>query len=186
LFESGYVAVKKTDFSGGWTAVVLAVSGNFLWIISVNQYDNRVGISLIFPMSSYVLDLDLYFKISLFESGYVAVKKTDFSGGWTAVVLAVSGNFSWVISINQYGNHVWVCLIFPMTTYALDLKLYFKRYRCLNLGMSLSKREKTDYMVHLVDCFGLIRCWNLIICIQNLWEILCRCLWSFCLLPLLS
>jgi hypothetical protein len=38
-----------------------------------------------------------------------------------------------------------------------------------------------------VDCFGLIRCWNLIItCIQNLWGILCRCLWSFCLLSLLS
>ena len=115
-------------------------------------------------------------------------KKTDFSGGWTAVVLAVSGNFSWVISINQYYNHVGLCLIFLMSTYALDLELYFKRYRCLNLGMSLSKRQrKTDYRVHLVDCFGLIRYWNLIInCIQNLWGILCRCLWSFCLLPLLS
>ena len=115
-------------------------------------------------------------------------KKTDFSGGWTAVVLAVSGNFSWVISVNQYGNHVGICLIFPMSTYALDLELYFKRYRCLNLGMSLSKRQrKTDYRVHLVDCFGLIRYWNLIInCIQNLWGILCRCLLNFCLLPLLS
>ena len=115
-------------------------------------------------------------------------KKTDFSGGWTAVVLAVSENFSGVISVNQYGNHVGICLIFSMSTYALDLELYFKRYRCLNLGMSLSKRQrKTDYRVHLVNCFGLIRCWNLIInCIQNLWGILCRCLWSFCLLPLLS
>ena len=104
------------------------------------------------------------------------------------MVLAVSGNFSWVISVNQYDNHVGLCLIFPMSTYALDLELYFKRYRCLNPGMSLSKRQrKTDYRVHLVDCFGLIRCWNLIInCIQNLWGILCRCLWSFCLLPLLS
>jgi hypothetical protein len=115
-------------------------------------------------------------------------KKTDFSGGWTAVVLAVSGNVSWVISVNQYDNHVGICLIFPISTYALDLKLYFKRYRCLNPVMSLSKRQrKTDYRVHLVDCFGLIRYWNLIInCIQNLWVILCRCLWSFCLLPLLS
>jgi hypothetical protein len=78
----------------------------------------------------------------LFESRYVAVKKTDFSGGRTAVVLAVSGNFSWVISDNQYNNHVGLCLIFPMSTYALDLELYFKRYRCLNPGMSLSKREK--------------------------------------------
>jgi hypothetical protein len=123
----------------------------------------------------------------LFESEYVAVQKTDFSGGRTAVVLAVSENFSWVISDNQYENHVGPCLIFPMSTYALDLKLYFKRYRCLNPGMSLHKRKKTDYRVYLVDCFGLIRCWNLIInCIQNLWGILCRCLWSFCLLPLLS
>ena len=60
----------------------------------------------------------------------------------TAVVLAVSGNFSWVISDNQYENHVGLCLIFPMSTYTLDLELYFKRYRCLNPGMSLSKREK--------------------------------------------
>ena len=58
------------------------------------------------------------------------------------MVLAVSGNFSWVISVNQYGNHVGICLIFPMSTYALDLELYFKRYRCLNPGMSLSKRQK--------------------------------------------
>jgi hypothetical protein len=43
------------------------------------------------------------------------------------VVLAVSRNFSWVISVNQYDNHVGICLIFPMSTYALDLELYFKR-----------------------------------------------------------
>jgi hypothetical protein len=48
----------------------------------------------------------------------------------------------WVISDNQYDNHVGLCLIFPMSTYALDLELCFKSYRCLNLGMSLSKREK--------------------------------------------
>jgi hypothetical protein len=54
----------------------------------------------------------------------------------------VSGNFSLVISVNQYDNHVRLCLIFPMSTYALDLELYFKSYRCLNPGMSLSKREK--------------------------------------------
>jgi hypothetical protein len=29
-----------------------------------------------------------------------------------------------------------------MSTYGLDLELYFKRYRCLNPGMSLAKREK--------------------------------------------
>jgi hypothetical protein len=66
-------------------------------------------------------------------------KKTDFSGGRTAVVLAVSGNFLWVISDNQYDNHVGLCLIFPISTYTLDLELYFKRYRCLNPGMSLPK-----------------------------------------------
>ena len=93
-------------------------------------------------------------------------------GGQTAVVLGISGNFSWVISVNQYDNNVGLCLIFPMSTYALDLELYFKRYRCLNPGMSLSKREKTDYRVYLENCFGLIRCWNFIInCIQNLWGI---------------
>jgi hypothetical protein len=60
------------------------------------------------------------------------------------VVLAVSGNFSWVISVNQYDNHVGIRLIFPMSTYALDLELYFKRYRCLNPGMSLSKRQRKN------------------------------------------
>jgi hypothetical protein len=60
------------------------------------------------------------------------------------MVLAVSGNFSWVISVNQYDNHVGICLIFPMSTYALDLELYFKRYRCLNPGMSLSKRQRKN------------------------------------------
>jgi hypothetical protein len=68
-------------------------------------------------------------------------KKQIFQVG-EQVVLAVSGNFSWVISDNQYENHVEPCLIFPTSTYALDLELYFKRYRCLNPGMSLPKRKK--------------------------------------------
>jgi hypothetical protein len=118
----------------------------------------------------------------------VEVLSRNFVSGWTAVVLGISGNFRWLISGKQWDNHVELCHTFPMSTYALDLKLYCKRYRCLNPGISLSKREKkTDYRVYLVDCFGLIRFWNLIInCIQNLWGILCRFLWSFCLLPLLS
>jgi hypothetical protein len=78
----------------------------------------------------------------LFESGYIAVQKTDFSGGRTTVVLAVSGNVSSVISDNQYENRVGPCHIFPMSTYVLDLELYFKRYRCFNPGMSLPKRKK--------------------------------------------
>jgi hypothetical protein len=67
-------------------------------------------------------------------------KKTDFSGGRTAAVLAVSGDVSCVISANHYENHVGLCLSFPTSTYALDLELYFKSYCCLNPGMSLPKR----------------------------------------------
>jgi hypothetical protein len=57
LFESGYVAVQKTDFSGGRTAVVLAVSRNFLCVFTDNQYDNHVGLCLIFQMNTYAVDL---------------------------------------------------------------------------------------------------------------------------------
>jgi hypothetical protein len=81
------------------------------------------------------------YMISLFESGYVAVQKNRFAGGRTSVVLAVSGDFSWVISDNQYDNHVDLCHTFPTSTYALDSELYFRRYRCLNPGMLLSKNR---------------------------------------------
>jgi len=60
----------------------------------------------------------------LFESGYVAVqKKQIYAGGRTAVVLAVSGNFSWEIGDNQYENHVEPCHTFPTSTYAFDSEL---------------------------------------------------------------
>jgi hypothetical protein len=72
----------------------------------------------------------------------VEVLSRNLVGGRTTVVLGISGNLSWAISVNQYDNHVGLCLIFPMSTYALDLEIYFKRYRCLNPGMSLSKRQK--------------------------------------------
>jgi hypothetical protein len=62
-------------------------------------------------------------------------------GGRTAVVLSVSRGFSWVISGNQYENHVELCHTFSTSTYALDSELYFRRYRCLNLGMLLSKNR---------------------------------------------
>jgi hypothetical protein len=52
--------------------------------------------------------------------------KNRFSGGRTAAVLAVSGDFSWVISDNKYENHVELCLTFPTSTYALDSELYLK------------------------------------------------------------
>jgi hypothetical protein len=64
-------------------------------------------------------------------------------GGRTAVVLVISGNFSWVISGDQWENHVELCHTFPTSTYALDSELYFRRYRGLNPGMWLSK--KTDF-----------------------------------------
>jgi hypothetical protein len=51
-------------------------------------------------------------------------------------------NFSWVISGDQWENHVELCHTFLTSTYALDSKLYFRRYRYLNPGMLLSK--KTD------------------------------------------
>jgi hypothetical protein len=57
-------------------------------------------------------------------------------------VLAVSGDVSGVISVNQYENHVGLFLIFPTSTYALKSELYFKSYRCLNPRMSLLKSEK--------------------------------------------
>ena len=57
-------------------------------------------------------------------------------------MLAVSGDFSGVISVNQYENHVGLFLIFPTSTYALKSELYFKSYRCLNPRMSLLKSEK--------------------------------------------
>jgi hypothetical protein len=48
----------------------------------------------------------------------------------------------WNYILKDIAVNVRLCLIFPMSTYALDLELYFKRYRCLNPGMSLSKRQK--------------------------------------------
>jgi hypothetical protein len=79
-----------------------------------------------------------------FESGYVVVQKKQISAGErTAVVLVISGNFSWVISGDQWENHIELCHTFPTSTYALDSELYFRRYRGLNPGMWLSK--KTDF-----------------------------------------
>jgi hypothetical protein len=75
----------------------------------------------------------------------VEVLSRNLVGGRTTVVLVISGNFSWVISGDQWENHVELCHTVPMSTYALDSELYFGRYRCLNLGMLLSK--KTDLQV---------------------------------------
>jgi hypothetical protein len=62
-------------------------------------------------------------------------------GGRTTVVLVISGNFSWIISGDQWENHVELCHTFPTSTYALDSELYFRRYHGLNPGMWLSKKQ---------------------------------------------
>jgi hypothetical protein len=71
-------------------------------------------------------------------------KKQISAGGRTAVVLAVSGDFSWEISDNQYENHVEPCHTFPTSTYALDSELCIRRYRCLNPARLLSKNRLQD------------------------------------------
>jgi hypothetical protein len=71
----------------------------------------------------------------------VEVLSRIFVGGRTTVVLSVSGDFSWVISGKKYENHVKLCHTFPTSTYALDSELYFRRYRCLNPAMLLSKNR---------------------------------------------
>ena len=73
-------------------------------------------------------------------------------------MLAVSGDVSGVISVNQYENHVGLFLIFPTSTYALKSELYFKSYRCLNQRMSLPTTEKTDCRVYFVDRLEVSRC----------------------------
>jgi hypothetical protein len=53
----------------------------------------------------------------------VEVLSKNFVGGWTAVVLGISGNFRRLISGKQWDNHVEICHTFPMSTYALDSEL---------------------------------------------------------------
>jgi hypothetical protein len=53
----------------------------------------------------------------------VEVLSKNFVGGWTAVVLGISGNFLRLISGKQWDNHVEICHTFPMSTYALDSEL---------------------------------------------------------------
>jgi hypothetical protein len=53
----------------------------------------------------------------------VEVLSRNLVGGRTAVVLAVSGNFSWVISDKQYENYLEICHTFLTSTYALNSEL---------------------------------------------------------------
>jgi hypothetical protein len=84
----------------------------------------------------------------------VEVLSRNLVGERTAVVLGISGNFLWEISGDQWKNHVELCHTFPTSTYALDSELYFKRYRCLNPGMSLPKRKKRLQGLSCVTVLG--------------------------------
>jgi hypothetical protein len=53
----------------------------------------------------------------------VEVLSRNLVGGRTAVVLGISGTFSWAISGDQWENHVELCHTFPTSTYALDSEL---------------------------------------------------------------
>jgi hypothetical protein len=53
----------------------------------------------------------------------VEVLSRNLVGGRTAVVVGISGNFSWAISGYQWENHVELCHTFPTNTYALDSEL---------------------------------------------------------------
>jgi hypothetical protein len=53
----------------------------------------------------------------------VEVLSRNIVGGRTAVVLGIYGNFSWVISGDQWENHVELCHTFLTSTYALDSEL---------------------------------------------------------------
>jgi hypothetical protein len=142
VYSCESVEVLSRIFVGKQTAVVLAVSGDFSWVISDNTYENHVELCHTLPTSTYALDSELYFRRYLcLNPGMLLSKKKQIAGGRTAVVLAVSGDFSWVISDNQYENHVEFCHTFPTSTYALDSELYYRRYRCLNPGMLLSKNR---------------------------------------------
>jgi hypothetical protein len=53
----------------------------------------------------------------------VEVLSRNLVGRRTEVVLAVSRNFSWVISDKQYENHVELYHTFPTSTYMLNSEL---------------------------------------------------------------
>jgi hypothetical protein len=78
--------------------------------------DPKVNLWLTFVV--FVLQ-SIWLCVYLCES--VEVLSWNFVSGWTTVVLGISGNFRGLISDNQYDNHVGLCLIFPMSTYALNL-----------------------------------------------------------------
>jgi hypothetical protein len=121
------VEVLSRNFVGGRTVIVLAVSGKFSWVISGNKWENHVELCHNFPTSTYALDSELYFRrYRCLNPGMLLSKKNRFAGGRTAVVLAVYGDFSSVISYNQYDNHVELCHTFLTSTYALNSELYFR------------------------------------------------------------
>jgi hypothetical protein len=100
------------------------ISGNFSWVISGDQWENHVELCHTFPTSTYALDSELYIRRHRgLNPGMWLSKKQISEGEQTAIVLAVSGHFSWEISDNQYENHVEPCHTFPTSTYAFDSEL---------------------------------------------------------------
>ena len=53
------VEVLSRNLVGGRTAVVLVISGIFLWAISRDQWENHVELCHTFPTSTYALDSEL-------------------------------------------------------------------------------------------------------------------------------
>jgi hypothetical protein len=72
-----------------------------------------------------------YFVVFVLQSNWlhvylcdlVEVLSRNLVAGRTAVVLGISGNFSWAISGDHWENHVELCHTFPTSTYALDSEL---------------------------------------------------------------
>jgi hypothetical protein len=114
---------------------LLHVDASFNWRIGGRKEEPKVILWLSFVV--YVLQSNWFY---VYPCESVEVLSRNFVGGRTTVVLAVSGNFSWVINGDQWENHVELCHTFPTSTYALDSELYFRRYRRLNPGMWLSKK----------------------------------------------
>jgi hypothetical protein len=73
------VEVLSRNLVGGRTSVVLVISGNFSWAICGNKWENHVELCHTFPMSTYALDSELYFRsYRCLNPGMLLSKKTDF------------------------------------------------------------------------------------------------------------
>jgi hypothetical protein len=118
----GRGAVQK--FCGWASSSSYSDFWSFSWVISGDQWKNHVELCHTFLTSTYALDSKLYFRrYRYLNPGMLLSKKKIYAGGRTTVVLAVSWDFSWEISDNQYENHIELGHTFPTSTYALDSEL---------------------------------------------------------------